>query len=169
MLKRCFSSPVVASCLGVCGGEAALAGSVVERCPSLIEHVPYVAEVSRVVEVAQLLGAGVASDSATGARLSELEHHVLSILFCPVETSTPEIVTSCQLFEVVDTPSWAGRVLVPLPDLVFHEIPDAITGEAPVGGRQMAFGMERIILWEVRLASKCSAGDEGEGLHFKSN
>ena len=127
MLKRCFSSPVVASCLGVCGGEAALAGSVVERCPSLIEHVPYVAEVSRVVEVAQLLGARVTSDSATGARLSELEHHVLSIFLCPVETSAPEIVTSCQLFETVDTPGGTGRVLIPLPDLIFHKSPYTFT------------------------------------------
>ena len=168
-MKRCFSSPVVASCLGVCSGEAALADRVVERCPSLIVHVPYVAEVSRVVKVAQRLGAGVASDCASGTSLRELKDHILRILFGPVETSTPEIVTSSQLFEVVDTPSGAGRVLVPLPDLVFHESPDAITGEVPVVGRQMAFGMERIILREVRLASKCSTGDEGEGLHFKFN
>ena len=100
---------------------AAVAGREASEASGSGENVPEVAEVDIVVEIADRLGARLATDHASTAGGVELEELVVSVLLVLGEAGAPDVVIVGLLLEVVDALSGAGGVRVPSSDLGVDE------------------------------------------------
>ena len=107
----------------------------------------------------------MSGNGASSVGRGELEELVVSVLSVLREASAPDVVIVCFLLEGVAA---LGGALISGPgsDLIVDEGVEAVAGDAIEGGRNVAVGVECVVMREVRLAGNSNGGEDGEGLHF---
>ncbi len=93
----------IASSSWISGREWALSDLLVGESAGVLEGVPHVAEVSRVVIVGEALRAGARLDCAVSTDLRELKGDVVDVLLDGGCASHPEVGAFLLIYEGVDT------------------------------------------------------------------
>ena len=106
----------------------------------------------------------MASRDATLDGLGELEDVAVGVLLVSGEALGPHVLANLLFLALVDTTGGGGGAGAPGEDLCDNESVKAVATDTVEGGRDVAVGMEGVILGEVSGGSAGAGGESSEGV-----